>query len=170
VAATTRDVTYAYLAGHREQAGTIGARTYEYDRNGNQRAEKGEGRPTRLFDWDEEDRLQAVSDGGVTTAEFVYDAGGTRTHKAGASGTTVYASAYVTVRDGVEVTRHVYGLSVSGAAREFGGERRERRARVLDARGSPGEHAVHDERERRGARALRAPSVRRELGGAERWE
>jgi RHS repeat-associated protein len=107
VAASTRNDTYSYASGHRHQVSSIGTTTYGFDLNGNQRTEKRAGSPTRLFNWDEEDRLSSVEhDGDVTS--FLYDAGGTRTHKSGASGTTVYPNAFVSIRNGVAVTRHVY--------------------------------------------------------------
>ncbi len=107
VAATSRDDNYVYAAGRRHQVESIGSTSYLFDRNGNQHSAVGPKGETRLFNWDEEDRLSSVENDGSTTS-FVYDAGGTRTHKAGSSGTTVYPNAFISIRNGVAVTRHVY--------------------------------------------------------------
>ncbi len=119
IAATSRNVLYAYAMGRRHQAQSIGTTSYQYDRNGNQLTEQRSGAKLRYFDWDEEDRLLAVRDD-TTTAEFRYDAGGTRTHKTSASSTTVYPSAFVTVRNGTEVTRHIYAAGERGPSRRTG--------------------------------------------------
>lgn len=124
IAATTRNDTYSYASGRRHQVSSIGTTMYGFDLNGNQTSEKRSGSPTRLFNWDEEDRLSSVDhDGNVTS--FLYDAGGTRTHKSGSSGTTVYPNAFVSIRNGVAVTRHVYaaGQRVSSV---MGGDEKER--------------------------------------------
>jgi hypothetical protein len=76
------------------------------DRNGNQLTSKPALGATSVFSWDEEARLRSVDTGTNVTA-FVYDAGGTRTHKSGSSGTTLDPNAYLTVRNGTEVTRHI---------------------------------------------------------------
>ncbi len=125
IAATSRNVLYAYAMGRRHQAESIGTTSYQYDRNGNQLQETRASGDPRYFEWDEEDRLLAVRDGAKTTAEFRYDAGGTRTHKTSASSTTVYPSAFVTVRNGTEVTRHIYaaGERVSAVFSDAAGER-----------------------------------------------
>ncbi len=107
VAATSRDDLYVYSAGRRHQVKSIGSTSFVFDRNGNQHTTIGPNDTIRQFNWDEEDRLTSVEgDGSVTS--FVYDGGGTRTHKSGSSGTTVYPNAFVSIRNGVAVTRHVY--------------------------------------------------------------
>lgn len=125
VAQTTRDALYTYAAGRRHRAETIGTSTFTYDRNGNQLQDDRGGGIPRHFEWDEEDRLRTVRDGAKVTAEFLYDSGGTRTHKTSPSNTTVYPSAFITVRNGTEVTRHIYaaGQRVSSVFSDAAGER-----------------------------------------------
>ncbi len=111
IAANTRNNAYMYNAGHPHQAAQIGSRSYTFDANGNQveSHDVNQGAPRELS-WDEEDRLVSVKENGLTTG-FLYDAGGTRTHKAGSGGATYYPSAYVTLRNGTQMTKHIFAGS-----------------------------------------------------------
>src|SRR6266542_3606979 len=82
---------YAYdSAGNRsaeEQDDAVTGATYTYDANGNL---AGDG--TRTFEWDAENRLTAVKQGGTTLASFSYDGKGRRAQKitGGVTHTYVY--------------------------------------------------------------------------------
>jgi RHS repeat-associated protein len=107
---TTYNVAYAYpAAGAQPHAATrIGDRTFHYDANGNQTGWETDGNGTRrTLAWDEENRLASVSDNGKTTS-FLYDAGGTRTNKAGQNGETLYLNPWFSLRNGAIASKHVF--------------------------------------------------------------
>jgi len=107
---TTYNVAYSYnTTGARPHAPTrIGDRTFHYDANGNQTGWETDGNGTvRTLTWDEENRLKSVSDNGKTTS-FLYDAGGTRTNKAGQNGETIYLNPWYSLRNGNIASKHVF--------------------------------------------------------------
>ena len=63
--------------------------------------------PNRTLTWDEENRLQTLSDQGHTQ-QYKYDADGQRTIKRGPQGETVYVNQFYTQRPGATGTKHVY--------------------------------------------------------------
>ena len=114
---TSRDAQYTY-AGSPHAATQIGDRHHSYDGNGNLVASTDLGAWSRTLSWNEENQLTAVHEGATSTG-FHYDAGGERVAKVGTS-TVLYPSAFVTVRNGVDVTKHVYaaGERVSATVRD----------------------------------------------------
>jgi RHS repeat-associated protein len=106
--ALSHDWSYAYDPSRAHAASQIGARSIEYDANGNQLT-WSEGSATRTLHWDEENRLTEVDDGeGTSVTSFLYDADGTRTHRVHGSDVTVYPSQFYTVRNGAITTEHVF--------------------------------------------------------------
>ena len=86
----------------------ITGRTYSHDPNGNQTGWTHDTNGTkRTLTWDEENRLQTLSDQGHTQ-QYKYDADGQRTIKRGPQGETVYVNQFYTQRPGATGTKHVY--------------------------------------------------------------
>lgn len=123
VTETTRNNTYTYAGSRVHAASQVGGNEYWYDNNGNQawryNASSGD---WRALSWDDEDRLVGAFVPG-TSEYFNYDAGGARTHKTDYTETTLYPSAFVTIRNGGEVTKHVWagGERVGSVVRPDGG-------------------------------------------------
>lgn len=100
--------SYAYGGPRPHAPTTVGPRTLNYDGDGNQTGWSDSAAGTsRTLAWDLQDRVQSITTAG-STVQFRYDAGGTRTHKISSAGTTQYLNGFVTVRNGVAATRHVY--------------------------------------------------------------
>jgi RHS repeat-associated protein len=120
---TTRSSTYTYAGPRVHAASQVGGDEYWYDNNGNQawryNASSGD---WRALSWDDEDRLVGAFVPG-TSEYFNYDAGGARTHKTDYTETTLYPSAFVTIRIGGEVTKHIWagGERVGSVVRPEGG-------------------------------------------------
>jgi RHS repeat-associated protein len=105
---TTYSFAYAY-AGTQPHAPThIDDRTFTYDANGNQTGwtddQTGQ---RRSIVWDEENRIQSISDNGHQET-YKYDYSGTRVIKRGPQGETVYVNPYFTIRNGQIGTKNVY--------------------------------------------------------------
>lgn len=105
---TSYTFAYAY-AGTQPHAPThIANRTFTYDRDGNQTGWTDDNNgQRRTIAWDEENRLQSLSDNGRTET-YTYDDAGTRVIKRGPQGETVYVNPYFTVRNGQLGTKNVY--------------------------------------------------------------
>ena len=110
IAGTSYDWAYSYKdRGHTQpHAPThIGLRSFDYDANGNQTQwthdQKGS---RRSLVWDEENRLQSVTDNGTTS--FKYDDQGQRVLKDGDTGQIAYLNQYYTVKNNAIPTKHVY--------------------------------------------------------------
>jgi RHS repeat-associated protein len=105
---TTYDFAYAFAGHGPHQPTTIGDHAFSYDANGNQ---TGWGDLTsgkrRTIVWDEENRIQQISDNGQTTA-FVYDDSGQRVIKRGPQGETAYINQFWTVRNRSVGTKHIF--------------------------------------------------------------
>ncbi len=90
----------------------IGDRTYSYDFNGNQLGWTQDTNGTRrTLVWDEENRIESVSDNGQEQ-DYKYDDQGTRTIKRGTHGETVYVNQFYTQRPGATATKHVYAGTI----------------------------------------------------------
>jgi len=86
----------------------IGDRAYTYDANGNQTGWTQDTNGTnRTIIWNEENRIESVSDQGHTKT-YKYDDQGNRTIKRGPQGETVYVNQFYTQRPGATGTKHVY--------------------------------------------------------------
>lgn len=105
---TTYDWSYVYAGTQPHTSTHIGDRTYSYDLNGNQTGWTDDRNGTRrTIEWDEENRIQSISDNGHTM-RYKYDDRGTRVIKRGPQGETVYVNRYFTVRNRTVATKHVF--------------------------------------------------------------
>jgi RHS repeat-associated protein len=112
--------TYAGVKPH--AASLIGEHGYTYDPSGNQVTDDDvTNGQIRLLDWDEENRLQEISDNGHTTT-FKYDDAGERVIKRGAHGETAYVNQFWTVRNRSVATNHVFVGSSRMASKLSPGE------------------------------------------------
>jgi RHS repeat-associated protein len=86
----------------------IGEQTFTYDSNGNQLGWTHDRNGTRrTIVWDEENRIQSISDNGHTK-DYKYDHVGMRVMKRGPQGETVYVNPYFTVRNRSIATKHIF--------------------------------------------------------------
>ena len=110
---TSYDFSYQYnpsgLTSVRPHAPIhIGDRTYSYDANGNQTGWTADTNGTnRTIIWNEENRIESISDQGHTKT-YKYDDQGNRVIKRGPQGETVYVNQFHTQRPGATGTKHVY--------------------------------------------------------------
>ncbi|OQW89633.1 MAG: hypothetical protein BWK78_07570, partial [Thiotrichaceae bacterium IS1] len=112
-AKTTYDWQYAYTGGQPHAPTHIGNRTFSYDANGNQTGWVNDENGTqRAIVWDEENRIQSVTDGGQTTT-YKYDYAGNRVLKSGSQGETASVNQYFVIRNGSVGSKHFF----AGAAR-----------------------------------------------------
>ena len=105
---TTYDFAYAYAGHGPHQSTTIGDHAFSYDANGNQTGwnDLTSGK-RRTIVWNEENRVQQISDNGQTTS-FVYDDSGQRVIKRGKQGETAYINQFWTVRNRSVGTKHIF--------------------------------------------------------------
>ncbi|TAK33276.1 MAG: hypothetical protein EPO40_00375 [Myxococcaceae bacterium] len=105
---TSYDWSYAYGDSRPHAPSAVGPRTISYDADGNQAGwSEGAAGSSRSLVWDEEQHVRSITTAGATV-DFRYNAEGQRTHKHSAAGTTQYLNGFVTVRNGVAATRHVF--------------------------------------------------------------
>jgi RHS repeat-associated protein len=106
---TTYDWDYTYTPQAQPHAPAhIGDRTFYYDANGNQTGWSNDKNGTkRTITWDEDNRIQEISDNGSTT-DFKYDDQGQRVFKIGKQGETVYVNQFFVVRNRSIVSKHVF--------------------------------------------------------------
>lgn len=105
---TTYDFAYAYAGHGPHQPTTIGDHAFSYDANGNQTGwDDLKSGKRRTIVWDDENRVQQISDNGQTTA-FVYDDSGQRVIKRGKQGETAYINQFWTVRNRSVGTKHIF--------------------------------------------------------------
>ncbi len=99
---------YAYEGMHPHAPSRIGERNFFYDANGNQTGWLTDGNNTRRnIVWDEENRIQSITDGGETTT-FKYNDRGERVVKRGSKGETSYVNQYFTVKNGSQASKHIF--------------------------------------------------------------
>jgi RHS repeat-associated protein len=106
---TSYDWAYQYTPNAQPHAPAhIGDRTFYYDANGNQTGWSNDKNGTkRTIVWDEDNRIQEISDNGSTT-DFKYDDQGQRVFKIGKQGETVYVNQFFVVRNRSIVSKHVF--------------------------------------------------------------
>jgi RHS repeat-associated protein len=105
---TTYETAYEYASAKPHAATHLDERTFYYDDNGNQLGwTHDRSGQRRTIVWDEENRVQSISDNGRTT-QFIYDDSGERIFKIGAQGETVYVNDKWTVRNRSVGTKHVF--------------------------------------------------------------
>jgi RHS repeat-associated protein len=105
---TTYDFAYAYAGHGPHQPTTIGDHAFSYDANGNQAGwDDLRSGKRRTIVWDDDNRIQQISDNGQTTA-FVYDDSGQRVIKRGKQGETAYINQFWTVRNRSVGTKHIF--------------------------------------------------------------
>ena len=104
---TSYDHDYGY--GARPHAPEhVGDRTYTYDANGNQLGWTDDRSGNRReIVWDEDNRIQAISDNGHTK-RYVYNDVGDRVIKRGPQGETIFVNPFFTVRNRTVATKHIY--------------------------------------------------------------
>ena len=87
----TYDWTYAYAGGRPHAASQIGNHAFKYDLDGNQAGWNATNSgQNRVMVWDEDNRLQSVTDSSGQPTTFKYDDGTNRVVKKGAGGETLY--------------------------------------------------------------------------------
>lgn len=105
---TSYDSSYDYTSLHPHAPTTIGSRAYQYDANGNQiRWDEQQNGQRRTVVWDDENRIQSISDNGHTM-RYKYDDTGERVIKRGPQGETAYVNQFWTVRNRSIGTKHVF--------------------------------------------------------------
>jgi RHS repeat-associated protein len=89
----TYDWAYAYGGGRPHAASLIGDEAFHYDADGNQTGWNAtDSGQNRVMVWDEDDRLQSVTDNSGQPTTFKYDDNTNRVIKKGAGGETLYVN------------------------------------------------------------------------------
>ncbi|WP_420209289.1 SpvB/TcaC N-terminal domain-containing protein [Candidatus Electronema sp. JC] len=105
---TTYDYNYAYASSRPHAPTQIGERAFSYDANGNQTGWESDANGTRrTIVWDEENRIQEISDNGHTM-RYAYNDAGERVIKTGPQGETVYVNQFYSVRNREVGSKHVF--------------------------------------------------------------
>ena len=85
------DYAYAYAGGRPHAASQVGIHTFNYDLDGNQAGWRATNSgQNRVMVWDEDNRLQSVTDSSQQPTTFKYDDGTNRVVKKGSGGETLY--------------------------------------------------------------------------------
>jgi RHS repeat-associated protein len=109
---TTYSFAYRYGGTQPHAPAYIGARAYTYDADGNQTSWTSDQSGThRSIVWDEENRIQSISENGQPLT-YTYNEAGERVTKRGPQGETVYVNPYFTIRSGTDGTKHIYAGGV----------------------------------------------------------
>lgn len=106
---TTYSLAYAYTGVHPHAPSHIGTQTYTYDANGNQTGWTDDGNgQRRTIVWDDENRIQSISDNG-NQQQYKYDDAGQRVIKRSPQEETDYVNQYYTVRSNGKIgTKNVF--------------------------------------------------------------
>jgi len=106
---TTYTNAYAYAAAQPHAPSHIGTQTFSYDLDGNQNGWTDDGNgQQRSIVWDEENRIQSISDNG-NEQDYKYDADGQRMIKSGPKGEeTDYVNQYFSIRNSQIGTKNVF--------------------------------------------------------------
>jgi RHS repeat-associated protein len=106
---TTYSLAYAYAGTQPHAPSHIGTQTYTYDANGNQLGWSDDANgQQRSIVWDEENRIQSISDNG-NQQQYKYDDAGQRVIKRSPKEETDYVNQFFTVRSNGSIgTKHVF--------------------------------------------------------------
>ncbi len=105
---TTYTFGYAYGSSHPHAPSHIGQQTYTYDADGNQTGFTDDlSGQRRSLVWDEEHRIQSLSENGHEMT-YKYDDAGERVIKRGPQGETAYVNQWFSIRNGEVGTKHVF--------------------------------------------------------------
>jgi RHS repeat-associated protein len=110
------DYTYAgrgpHAVSHLDETapnGQLDGRDIGRDGDGNQSGWTFRNGQQRVQTWTEDDRLRSVQDQGHVAGQYLYNAGGARTHNLADGRELVYVNQFVTLRgNGPSFTKHVY--------------------------------------------------------------
>ncbi|MDH5680613.1 MAG: hypothetical protein OEZ36_03430, partial [Spirochaetota bacterium] len=106
--ATTYDFSYSYGGSQPHAPTQIGTRSYGYDFNGNQTGfTDSSNNFTRTIEWDEENRIKRITDGGSVKGVYKYDHSGQRIIKDANGNVSQYVNQFFTVKGSAE-TKHVF--------------------------------------------------------------
>ncbi|MGO9484269.1 MAG: hypothetical protein ACLPX9_06765, partial [Rhodomicrobium sp.] len=110
----TYDWAYAYGGSRPHAASQIGDHTFQYDLDGNQTGWTATASAqNRVIVWDEDDRMQSVTDSSAQPTTFKYDDGVNRVVKKGAGGETLYINPWYVAalgRNSKQVTHRAVSL------------------------------------------------------------
>jgi RHS repeat-associated protein len=106
---TSYSLAYAYAGSQPHAPSHIGTQTYSYDADGNQNGWTDDGNgQRRTIVWDEENRIQSISDNG-NQQQYKYDDAGQRVIKRSPKEETDYVNQFFTVRSNGSIgTKHVF--------------------------------------------------------------
>jgi RHS repeat-associated protein len=106
---TTYSLGYAYTGAQPHAPSHIGTQTYTYDADGNQNGWTDDGNgQRRSIVWDDENRIQSISDNG-NQQQYKYDDAGQRVIKRSPQEETDYVNQYFTVRSNGQIgTKNVF--------------------------------------------------------------
>jgi RHS repeat-associated protein len=125
---TTYSQTYDYAGSKPHAASHIGNQTYNYDANGNQTGwtDDSSGQ-RRTIVWDEENRIQSISDNGRETT-YKYDDAGQRVIKRGPQGETAYVNQFFSIRNRTIGTKQIYagGMRIASKLTKRNAEEKDR--------------------------------------------
>ena len=168
------DYAYAYAGGRPHAASQVGIHTFKYDLDGNQAGWNATNSgQNRLMVWDEDNRLQQVTDSSQQPTTFKYDDGTNRVVKKGSGGETLYINPWYVAALGrnskqifAGATRIVTKLEQFPSRRglRHGGQEPHLVLSVFLSPGSSGQHRLRHRRHRRGVPAPGVFPVRRDLG------
>jgi RHS repeat-associated protein len=109
---TSYDWQYEYSNRQPHAPSQIGERAFSYDANGNLTGWLSDSNNNRrAIVWDEENRIQSISDNGHTMT-YKYNDVGRRVMKKGPQGETVYVNSYFTIRNRQVGTKHIYAGNI----------------------------------------------------------
>ncbi|MFT3769077.1 MAG: SpvB/TcaC N-terminal domain-containing protein [Minicystis sp.] len=107
-AGTTYSTGYVYGSAAPHAATHVDGRTFQYDADGNQAGWQNDSSGARrTIVWNEDDRIESISDNGSLTY-FQYNDAGDRVLRRGGNGRTVYVNAYFTDDPGGNATKHFF--------------------------------------------------------------
>ncbi|MEV6815219.1 SpvB/TcaC N-terminal domain-containing protein, partial [Micromonospora sp. NPDC051296] len=125
---TTYSQTYEYGGPKPHAASKIGQQSYIYDANGNQTGWTDDGNGQRRTTvWDEDNRIQSISDNGRETT-YKYGSAGERVIKRGPQGETAYVNQFFSIRNRQIGTKHVFagGMRIASKLMKRNAEEKDR--------------------------------------------